>query len=306
MTRTDVDLRSTDARGREHAVRVLSVIALAAVFLPAPPQITAASGGGLFINPQPLSFAVIGDMGTGKAPQYDIARQMLKRHGTTPFEMVVMVGDNMYGGQGPRDFSSKFEIPYGPLLRMGVPFYAALGNHDDPENRHYPQFNMNGQRFYSVVKGPARFFFFDTNFMEPRQVKWIDTALAESHEDWKIVVFHHPIYSDGERHGSNVALRVVLEPMLVRHGVDVAFTGHEHVYERIKEQKGIPHFVVGSSGQLRKGGVTPSAMTAASFADDNAFLVATIDGTAMSFQAISRTGAIVDSGVLHNRHLSER
>ena len=136
---------------------------------------------------------------------------------------------------------------------------------------------MNGQRYYSVVRGTARFFFFDTNLMDAEQVKWIDAALRVATEDWKIAVFHHPIYSDGDRHGPNVALRVMLEPMLVKYGVDVVFSGHEHIYERIKEQKGIPYFIVGSSGQLRKGGVTPSAITAASFADDQAFLVATID-----------------------------
>jgi predicted phosphodiesterase len=257
-------------------------------------------------NPQAMSFAVIGDNGTGNAAQYEVARQMLKTHTSQPFELVVMVGDNMYGSQQPRDFVDKFEIPYGPLLRMGIPFYAALGNHDEPDNRHYPKFNMNGHRYYSITRGPARFFFLDTNFMDPPQLKWIDSALAEAREAWKIVVFHHPLYSNGDRHGSNVSLRVVLEPMLVRHGVDVVFSGHDHTYERIKEQKGITHFVVGSSGQLRKGGITPTAITAASFADDNAFLIATIDGAAMTFRAISRTGAIVDSGVLHNRHLSER
>ena len=273
------------------ALRLLGVIALAPVLWPAP---------------QSLTFAVIGDNGTGKSPQYEVARQMLKSHAEQPFELVVMVGDNMYGSQQPRDFVDKFEIPYGPLLRMDIPFYAALGNHDDPDNVHYPNHHMNGQRYYSISRGPARFFFFDTNFMDPRQVRWIDAALADAREDWKIAVFHHPIYSNGDRHGSNVSLRVVLEPMLVRHGVDVAFTGHDHMYERIKEQKGITHFVVGSSGQLRKGGVTPSPTTAASFADDNAFLIATIDGATMTFQAISRTGVIVDSGVLYNRHLSER
>lgn len=257
-------------------------------------------------NPQPMSFAVIGDNGTGNPAQYEVARQMLKTHTSQPFELVLMVGDNMYGSQQPRDFVDKFEIPYGPLLRMGIPFYAALGNHDEPDNRHYPKFNMNGQRYYSMTRGPARFFFFDTNFMDPPQLKWIDSALGEAREDWKIVVFHHPLYSNGNRHGSNVSLRVVLEPMLVRHGVDVVFSGHDHTYERIKEQKGITHFVVGSSGQLRKGGITPAATTAASFADDNAFLIATIDGAVMTFHAISRIGAIVDSGVLHNRHLSER
>ena len=251
----------------------------------------------------PVTFAVIGDNGTGKAPQYDVARQMLKTHGAEPFEFVVMVGDNMYGSQQPRDFADKFEIPYGPLLRMGIPFYATLGNHDEPGNRNYPRFNMNGRRYYSFVRGPARFFVFDTNFMDPEQLKWIDTALAAAREEWKIAVFHHPIYSDGDRHGSNVSLRVLLEPMLVRHGVDVVFAGHEHIYERVKAQKGITHFIVGSSGQLRKGGVTPSATTAASFADDNVFLIATIDGDTLSFRAISRTGGVVDSGALRNRHL---
>jgi hypothetical protein len=253
-----------------------------------------------------VSFAVIGDNGSGKTPQYDVARQMLKQHASTPFEFVLMMGDNMYGSQQKRDFVDKFDIPYGPLLRMGIPFYAALGNHDDPGNRNYPPFNMNGQRYYSVARGAARFFFFDTNFMDPPQVKWIDAALAAATEDWKVAVFHHPIYSDGDRHGSNVELRVILEPMLIRHGVDVVFSGHEHIYERIKEQKGIPYFIVGSSGQLRKGGVTPSAMTAASYADDQVFLLATIDGAEMAFRALSRTGATVDVGVLRNRNTSER
>jgi hypothetical protein len=35
--------------------------------------------------------------------------------------------------------------------------------------------------------------------------------------------------------------------------VNVVFSGHDHVYERIKPQKGIYYFVSGSAGQLRKG-----------------------------------------------------
>ncbi len=282
-----------------HVPRPLIALALAATLTWPAAAVTAV------VAPD-LRFAVIGDHGTGQAPQYAVARQMVKTHATEPFELVLMMGDNMYGSQRPRDFVDKFEIPYGPLLRMGIPFYAALGNHDDPDNRTYQHFNMSGQRYYSVVRGPARFFFFDTNFMDPEQVKWIDSVLGGSSEDWKVVVFHHPIYSDGDRHGPNVALRVVLEPMLIRYGVDVVFSGHEHIYERIKEQKGIPYFIVGSSGQLRKGGVTPTAITAASFADDQVFLVATIAGDELSFQAISRAGAVVDSGVLRNRQMSER
>ncbi len=253
-----------------------------------------------------ISFAVIGDNGTGSAAQYDVGRELLETHSTHPFEIVLMMGDNMYGSQEPRDFSKKFEIPYGPLLRMGIPFYAALGNHDEPDNRNYPHFNMSGNRYYSIARGPARFFFFDTNLMDPPQLKWIEQSLRDAREEWKIAIFHHPIYSDGDRHGPNVALRVVLEPLFINYGVDVAFSGHEHVYERIKPQKGIPYFIVGSSGQLRKGGVTPSPITAASFDQDQVFLVGSIDGTGLSFRAISRTGALVDSGVIYNRAMTER
>jgi DNA repair exonuclease SbcCD nuclease subunit len=261
--------------------------------------------GALTWQAPPITFAVIGDNGTGETPQYDVARQMLKTHATQPFSFVLMMGDNMYGSQQPRDFVDKFETPYGPLLRMGIPFYAALGNHDRPDNRNYSSFNMNGQRYYSVVRGAARFFFLDTNFMEPQQVQWFERALSEATERWKIVIFHHPLYSDGDRHGPNVSLRVALEPLMIRYGVDIVLSGHEHIYERIKPQRGITYFIVGSSGQLRRGGMTPSSLTAAGFDRDQVFMVASIEGGDMTFQAISRTGVVVDSGVLHDRATSE-
>ncbi len=269
---------------------------------------TAWAGGGQVTLPvddrEAVRFAVIGDNGNGQPAQYDVGRQMVVAHGAFPFEFVVMVGDNLYGSQTRRDFVDKFEIPYGPLLRMKIPFFAALGNHDEPTNREYPGFNMGGQRYYSFVRGKARFFVFDTNFMDPKQLAWIESTLQASTDDWKIAVFHHPIYSDGDRHGSNIQMRVALEPLLTKYGVDVVLTGHEHIYERIKPQKGITHFIVGSSGQLRKGGLTPSAMTAAGFDQDQAFMVATIIGEEMSFQVLSRTGVIVDSGVIRRREKS--
>lgn len=277
-------------------LRFLSVACVAAGSWAAHPQIGAMTGGAGV-----LRFAVIGDNGSGSPAQYEVGKTMVTAHAAVPFEFVVMVGDNLYGSQKPRDFVDKFANPYGPLLRMGIPFFAALGNHDEPDNRDYPPFNMGGQRYYTFVRGPARFYVFDTNFLDPKQVEWIENALRQSSDEWKIAVFHHPIYSDGDRHGSNVALRVVLEPLFVRYGVDVVFSGHEHIYERIKPQKGIPYFIVGSSGQLRRGGVTPSAMTAAAFADDQVFLVAAIDGDELAFQAISRTGRAVDSGTIRRQ-----
>jgi hypothetical protein len=90
--------------------------------------------------------------------------------------------------------------------------------------------------------------------------------------------------------------------MFVQYNVSVVFTGHDHVYERIKPQQGIFHFLVGSGGQLRRGDLDPSTgLTAAGFDTDLAFLVAEIFENEMTFNAISRTGAIVDSGIISRR-----
>jgi 3',5'-cyclic AMP phosphodiesterase CpdA len=249
-----------------------------------------------------VKFAVIGDNGTGQPAQYEVGRQMAAARARFPFEFVIMLGDNLYGRQQPPDFVDKFERPYESLLKAGVQFFAALGNHDDAEVQlAYKSFNMANRRYYSFARPGVRFFVLDSNLMDRQQLAWIDEALAPSRDEWTIVYFHHPLYSDGGRHGSNVELRVALEPIFVRHGVQVVFSGHEHIYERVRPQRGITYFIEGSGGQLRKGDLTPSAMTAVAFDQDQTFMLVEIAGSQLFFQAISRTGRVVDSGVIHQR-----
>ena len=246
-----------------------------------------------------VTFAVIGDSGTGDRMQYELAQQMAAVQARRPFELVIMLGDNIYGRQEPADFVQKFERPYKPLLDAGVRFYAALGNHDNERNRFYRPFNMGGERYYTFAVRNVRFFVLDSDSLDPKQREWIETVLGASNDDWKICYFHHPLYSDGGRHGSQVDLRVVLEPLFVKYDVNVVFSGHDHVYERIKPQKGITYFVAGSAGQLRKGDLHRSDLTAAAFDQDQAFVVVDVAGDDMTFEAISRTGQVVDSGIIH-------
>src|SRR5688572_9328312 len=96
-----------------------------------------------------LRFAVLGDTGTGGSDQTRLANVIVRSRQAFPFEFVILLGDNMYGGEGPSDFVKKFERPYKPLLDAGVKFYASLGNHDEPTQRLYKPFNMNGERYYS-------------------------------------------------------------------------------------------------------------------------------------------------------------
>ena len=247
-------------------------------------------------HPASLKFAVIGDNGTGKQPQFELAEQMAQLHRQFRYELVLMVGDNFYGSQRPPDLEKKFAQPYKTLLDAGVTFQAALGNHDEVATVDYPPINMRGRRYYTYVSKNVRFFVLDTNVMDATQLQWAESSMQQAHEPWKIAYFHHPLYGNAERHGANVDLRVLLEPLLVKFGVQVVFTGHDHVYERLKPQRGIHYFVTGSGGQLRKGGLQQSDSTAAGFDQDQAFLAGEISGDVLHFQVISRTGATVDSG----------
>jgi predicted phosphodiesterase len=246
-----------------------------------------------------VRFAVIGDMGTGKRLQFDVAATMEKFRHVVPFEFVITLGDNIYGGNSADDYRRKFELPYKPLLDAGVRFYASLGNHDSPNQRVYKPFNMGGQQYYTYRKGHVQFFALDSTYMSPLQLSWLEKELETSSADWKIGYLHHPLYSSGAYHGSALELRKVLEPLFVKYGVQVVFAGHEHVYERVKLQKGVSHFVEGASGQLRRGNLRKSTgLTAVGYDQDQSFILVEIAGDALHFQAISRTGKTVDSGVI--------
>jgi len=245
-----------------------------------------------------VKFAVIGDNGTGDAAQYQVAEQMAKSRQQFPFDLVLMLGDNFYGAQRPSDLVTKFERPYKLLLDAGVTFRAALGNHDEPDSVNYPPLNMGGQRYYSFARGNVRFLVLDTNSLDPRQVQWLEATLQESREAWKISYFHHPLYSNAGRHGASIDIRQRLEPLLMKYGVSVVFSGHDHVYERLKPQHGITYFVCGSGGKLRKGDLVRSDMTAAGFDGDQAFTLVEVDAAELHFETISRTGVTVDAGVI--------
>jgi predicted phosphodiesterase len=246
-----------------------------------------------------LKFAVIGDSGQLGGGQATVAAQMVKWRATFPFEFVLMMGDNLYGGQRPDDYDKKFAVPYKPLLDAGVKFYASLGNHDDDNEINYKLFNMEGRKYYSFKpKEGVRFFAIDSNYVDTKQLEWLEKDLAASGSDWKIAFFHHPLYSSGATHGSADAQRELLEPLFLKHGVNVVLSGHEHFYERLKPQKGIAYFIVGSSSKLRKGDLRKSTLTAYGNDSDYAFMLVEIDGDTLSFQTINDKGVTIDAGVV--------
>jgi len=260
------------------------------------------------LNDGSVRFAVIGDVGRGDQAQYDVARQMVAWRTKFPFEFVVMLGDNIYPPHTPQDYRHKFEEPYKPLLDAGVTFHAAIGNHDDPAELSYEQFNMGGQRYYSFRRSErrlaglagagVRFFVLDSRSLDPKQLDWLKTQLEASGTAWKICSMHHPIYSSGRYRAGARALRLALEPLLVVGDVDVVLAGHEHFYERIRPQHGISYFISGAGGALRRRDIRPSELAAAGFDQDCHFMFMEVSGDELYFQAISRNGTTVDAGVI--------
>jgi predicted phosphodiesterase len=250
------------------------------------------------LKPGSVRFAVIGDSGSGKTEQYEVGQRMVEYRQKFPFEFVIMLGDNIYGKYTPRDFEKKFERPYKELLDQGVKFYAALGNHDNPNQRFYKLFNMDGRQYYTFTQGNVDFFVLDSNYMDKQQLDWVEKVLQGSGSGWKICYFHHPLYSSGARHGPDIDLRTLLEPLFLRYGVQVVFAGHEHFYERIKPQKGIYYFISGGAAKIRKGNIKKTDQTAAGYDQDRSFMLVEVAGDDLYFQTVSRTGDTVDSGVI--------
>jgi len=247
-----------------------------------------------------VRFLVIGDTGTGDDEEMQVGQVIAKYHEGFPFPFAIMLGDNIYGSERPQDFERKFTKPYQALLDAKVEFYATLGNHDDPNQRFYEPFHMGGERYHTFKKGNVRFFVLDSNYLDPDQRAWLEKELTSSGSEWKIAYFHHPLYTTAAR-GPEVELRKVLEPLFVKTGVDVVFSGHEHVYERIKPQEGIYYFTVGGAAKLRDGDAHKGDLAEAVFASDRSFLLAEIAGDTLFFQTISRTGQTVDQGALPKR-----
>jgi hypothetical protein len=254
-----------------------------------------------------LKFAVIGDSGQWSTAQRETAAQLAAQRKDFPFDDVLMLGDNNYGDGSPDSYRNRFEDPYKVLLDAGVRFYAARGNHDVGPQWNYPLFNMGGQRYYTFERKTGvvplagvrvRFFALDSVSLDDDQVVWIDRQLSESDADWKIVFFHHPIYSSGRYAMSSAARRSLLERVLIEHQVDVVFSGHEHVYERIVPQTGVLYFVEGASGAVRVGDLKPSPYQAMGYDRDLSFMLVEIAGNSLYFRAVNRLGEIVDRGTL--------
>jgi 3',5'-cyclic AMP phosphodiesterase CpdA len=206
-----------------------------------------------------LRFVSVADTGTGEQGQYAVARAMTRHHSQNPYDLVVLAGDNIYTNGEMEKISAVFERPYAPLLKQGVKFQAALGNHDirtanGDLQLKYVGFNMKG-RYYTFRRDNVQFFALDTNdnAVWENQLKWLEEELSLSQAPWKVVFGHHPVYASGV-YGSNPAFIKTFTPLFQKYGVQLYINGHEHHYERTRSLNGTTYLICGGGAGTRPVG----------------------------------------------------
>ena len=232
---------------------------------------------------------------TGGRNQFRVAEEMVVTYWRRPFGFILTTGDNVYFGDVVDRAEAVIDRPYRPLFDAGVAFRPTVGNHDlgDPDELEETLAALGmPDRYYAFSSGPVDFFALDSNRMDGEQLAWFLEQLSCSKKLWQVVYMHHPLYSSG-KHGSDMDLREILEPVLVAGGADLVLSGHDHNYERTTPQRGIVHVVTGGGGRALRH-VGSSSFTAVSDSEFH-FVLADVSRNEMRLSAIKVDGEVIDS-----------
>lgn len=139
-----------------------------------------------------------------------------------------------------------------------TPWFAAMGNHDSPNEGFFRYFNFPEPHYwYSFNYGAAHFTVLNSN-MDYRpgseQWRWLEHDLnAFKNARWKLVFFHHPPHCSNN---CEIPATRILCPLLEEYGVDIVYTAHATIYERFhpvrnetyNSENGVVYFVSGGGG----------------------------------------------------------
>ncbi len=212
-------------------------------------------------------FAVLGDTGWGLLAQFQVAAQI---RAIQP-DFVMHTGDVIYHTYTPHLEDSRFFSVYSGLTRS-VPFYLAFGNHDAFAARTYiqtswalPTNSVTGtEDFYAFEHGEALMVavwtdaFGGADFRPGSlQYTWLEQVLSTTTRPWKFLFFHHPLQSsslhiddDYNADGvlDNLLLLATIGELATRHGAQIIFNSHDHLYERYAPLRGWVNIISGGGG----------------------------------------------------------
>ena len=199
-----------------------------------------------------LRIAVAGDVGDSGTRLSATADAMARLVDDDPFDVLLLLGDNVYPSGDPAKLPSTVFEPFAPVLHAGAELLAILGNHDAPNgDAQVAALGMPG-RWWSAQRGDVLLVGLDSNRPDdPEQLAFLEEVLRTTTATWKIVALHHPPYSAGYQ-GSNDRTRQAFVPLFERYGVQLVLSGHDHDYQRSKVINGVTYVVTGAAAGTRR------------------------------------------------------
>lgn len=155
---------------------------------------------------------------------------------------ILSVGDHVERSSDEDLYSAFFSAPQ----LAGLPLAPAVGNHDEGYlfSQHFNPPNNSQKYGKSWASGDYWFTYGNTLFMvlnsinryEEQHDRFMGEAIQQAGPGivWKIVMFHHSIYSSGSHSGGKdiLARRADMVPIFDRYGIDMVLMGHDHCYTR--------------------------------------------------------------------------
>ncbi len=267
---------------------------------------------------QPFRFIALGDTGTGKSAQYRVARQL---SAWRP-DLVLHAGDIITPKPFRHVIPAKFFRPYADLL-PSAPMYACLGNHDCRVEQGQTMLDTfvlpdNGPageqagRHYWFDWGDVRFIFVDSNhdypYFRDTVAPWLDGVLADAGGRWTVTVWHEPVVTNGSQYPPAEKLRLSLVPVMDKHRCTLAFSGHQHLYERswpirngqvVPPTEGTVYITSGAGGSNLYEELMPQSPLIAAWCDSqHSFTVVDVTADRLVIRQIGDTGNLIDTHIV--------
>lgn len=273
-----------------------------------------------------ITLFMANDLGrNGYYDQKPIAELMGEMAGEIGPECILAVGDihHFNGVASVNDplWMTNYELIYSHPELM-IDWFPVCGNHEYRGNTQavldYGKISrrwMMPAKYYTKVfekKGTTvRIIFLDTTPMMQKyqkntdtypdvakqdvdaQLAWLDETLKNAHEDWVVVVGHHPIYAEtGKSVDEREDMQKRLLPVLHKYNnVAIYACGHIHSFQHIKMKGDDIDYVVNSSASLARP-VSPIEGTVWCSSADG-FSVITADKDQLRMSMIDKDGNIL-------------